>query len=160
MVAMNFSGPLRRITFKGQIQEFVATMQMAVNAAAESDRRYEVIIDLAEQKYTLRQMTSPDVNEVLEEEIIVENDFSESCYVDYIVFDDLERTDDNSKGYEVIAATFRAGRAGWQNGGKIVFLDRDDQPYSIIVNRLNGIITLKEGDVTFLLPKDESEVLF
>jgi hypothetical protein len=48
-------------------------MQMAVSAAAESDRRYEVIIDLTEQSYLLRQITSPDLSEVLDEEIIAES---------------------------------------------------------------------------------------
>ena len=123
-------------------------MQMAASTAAESDRRYEVIVDLTEQSYLLRQITTPDLSEVLEEEIIVENDFGDNCQVAYVEFDDGEYTNEGR-------AKFRAGHSGWQYGGKIVLLDTDEQAYSVVVNRLNRIITLKEGDVGFLVPKDE-----
>lgn len=146
---------LRKETFKAQVQEFVSTMQMAASAAAESDRRYEVIIDLAEQSYTLREITSPDLTQVLEEEIIISNSFNDKCYVDSVLFDDLVET---SADYQM--AFFRAGHAGWQNGGKIILLDEDDRPYTVLVNRLNRIVMLKEGDVELLMPKDESEVPF
>src|SRR4030042_3586599 len=79
LAVVNFSGLLRRSTFRAQANELVSTMQMAASAAAEGDRRYEVIIDIAEQGYTLRQITSPQLpSDVLEEEIIVKNDFSRS----------------------------------------------------------------------------------
>jgi prepilin-type N-terminal cleavage/methylation domain-containing protein len=143
----------RKNTFKAQVQEFVSTMQAAASAAAESDRRYEVIIDLIEQSYMLREITSPDLFEVLEEEIIVENDFSDNCQVDYILFDDGDYTNEGR-------AKFRAGHSGWQYGGKIVLLDENEQEYSVMVNRLNRIIELKEGDVGFLEPKRQDEVPF
>jgi hypothetical protein len=126
---------------------------MAANAAAESDRRYEVIIDLTEQKYMLREITSPDLTQVLEEEIIVEDEFSENCWVAYVIFDDGEYTNEGR-------AKFRAGHSGWQYGGKIVLLDEDGQPYSIVVNRLSGIIVLKDDDVEILLPRPRDEVPF
>ena len=155
LVVTNLFGLLRKNTFRAQVQEFVSTMQMAASAAAESDRRYEVIIDIAEQSYTLRQITTPDLSQVLEEEIIVENDFSDNCSVVYVLFDDLTETD---KDYQI--AKFRAGHAGWQAGGKIVLLDEDEQPYSVVVNRMNRIVTLKEGDVELLMPKSQDEVPF
>ena len=155
MAVMNLSGLLRGSTFKAQVQELVSTMQAAASAAAESDRRYEVIIDLIEQGYTLRQITSPDLSQVLEEEIIVKNDFGENCRIAYVLFDDLKGTDEDHQ-----IAKFRAGHAGWQNGGKIVLLDEDEQPYSVVVNRLNRIITLKKGDVELLMPKTKDEVPF
>jgi prepilin-type N-terminal cleavage/methylation domain-containing protein len=153
LAQMSLLGVLRRSTFKAQVQELVSTMQMAASAAAESDRRYEVIIDLTEQSYLLRRITSPDLSEVLEEEIIDENYFSDNCWIAYVEFDDGDYTNEGQ-------AKFRAGRAGWQYGGKIVLQDRNEQPYSVVVNRINRIITLRKGDVELLVPKAENEMLF
>ncbi len=153
LAAVNLSGLLQKSTFKAQAQQLVSTMQMAASAAAESDRRYELIIDPVEQRYTLRQITSTDLSQVLEEEIIAENDFSNDCRVAYIMFDDGEYIND---GW----AKFRTGHSGWQYGGKIVLLDDGQRPYSVVVNRLSRIITLKEGDVEILLPRREDEMLF
>ena len=155
LAVINFAGLLTRNTFRAQAKELVATMQMAASAAAESNRRYEVIIDLTEQSYLLREITSPDMSEVLEEEIIVENDFSHNCRVVYVLFDDLVETDEDHQ-----IAKFRAGHAGWQNGGKIVLLDENEQPYSVMVNRINRIVTLKKGDIGLLMPKRQDEVPF
>jgi prepilin-type N-terminal cleavage/methylation domain-containing protein len=155
MAMVNLFELFRRTTFRAQAEEFVSTMQAAASAAAESDRRYEVIIDLTEQSYTLRQITTPDLLEVLEEEIIVKNDFGENCRADYVLFDDLQGTDENHQ-----IARFRAGRAGWQYGGKIVLLDKNERPYSVVVNRANRTVTLKENDVELMVPKAKDEVLF
>jgi hypothetical protein len=153
LASINLFGLLRKNTFRAQAQQLVSTMQMAANAAAESDRRYEVIIDLTEQKYMLREITSLDLIQVLEEEIIVEDEFGENCWVAYVIFDDGEYTNEGR-------AKFRAGHSGWQYGGKIVLLDEDGQPYSIVVNRLSGIIVLKNDDVEILLPRPRDEVPF
>jgi Tfp pilus assembly protein FimT len=146
-------GLLRKSTFRAQVQELVSTMQMAANAAAESDRRYEVIIDIPEQRYMLRQITNPDLSLVLEEEVIVEDSFSANCRVVYVQFDDGEFTSEDR-------AKFRAGHSGWAYGGKIVLLDEKEQPYSIVVSRLNRIITLEQGNVELLWPKTKDEVPF
>jgi hypothetical protein len=157
----NIFGLLTKNTFKARIQDFISTMQMAVRTAAESDRRYEVLIDLTEQTYMLREITTPDLLQVLEEEIIVENDFSENCYVDYILFDDIDITTDESTSYTVDGtAMFRAGHAGWHYGGKIVLLDNDGQAYSVVVNRMNRTVELKEGDVDILKPRAAQDVVF
>ncbi len=153
LAVLNFSEAFARNSFKAQIQELVSTMQMAANAAAQSNRRYEVIIDLDQQNYILREITSPELSQVLEEEIIVDDDLSESCWFAYVVFDDGEFTNEGQ-------AKFRAGHSGWQYGGKIVLLDENDRAYSVIVNRLNRIIELKEGDVGFLIPKRSYEIAF
>ncbi len=150
---VNFSGVLRRYTFKAQVQEFISTLQRAASAAAESDKRYEVIIDIVQQSYMLREITSPDLSEVLEEEIIIQNDFGSGCWVAYVIFDDGDYTNE-------AAAKFRASRSGWQYGGKIVLLDSDEQPHSVVVERLNRMITLHEGDVEFLAPRSADEVPF
>jgi hypothetical protein len=144
---------LGRQRFKAQLGDFVSTMQMAATAAAESNRRFEIIIDFAEQSYMLREITSPDLSEVLEEEIIAEGNFSDNCYAAYVLFDDDDYTSDG-------IAKFRAGHAGWQYGGKIVFLDSDDQAYSVVVNRLNRTVRLEEGDVEIQVPKRVDEVPF
>lgn len=155
LVQLNIFSIFRKNTFRVQALEFVDTMQTAANAAAQSNRRYEVIINIDEQKYTLREITSPDLTQILDEEIIIENYLNDNCRFEYVLFDDLVETDQ-----EFQIAKFRAGHAGWQNGGKIVLLDENDNPYTVIVNRLNRIITLQEGDIEILLPKTKSEVPF
>jgi len=150
---MHLFGLLRKNTFRAQVQELVSTMQRAASAAAESDRRYEVIIDIPEQGYMLRQITTPDLSQVLEEEIIVEDAFSDNCRVAYVQFDDGEFTSEDR-------AKFRAGHSGWAYGGKIVLFDEKEQPYSIVVNRLNRMITLEQGDVELLEPKSKDDVPF
>lgn len=144
---------LRNNTFKAQVQDFVSTMQMAASAAAESDRRYEVIIDLTEQSYLLRQITTSDLSEILDEEIITRNSFSSGCRLAYVEFDDGDFANEGR-------AKFRAGHSGWQYGGKIVVLDEGEKPYSVVVSRMNRMIELKEGDVTLLVPKALDEVPF
>ena len=146
-------GVLTRNRFKAQVQEFVSTMQMAARTAAQSDRRYEVIIDLTEQSYLLREITSPDLSEVLQEEIIVEGNLGGNCWIAYVEFDDGDYTNEGR-------AKFRAGHAGWQYGGKIVLLDENERPYSVVVNRLDRIVKLKRGEVALLVPKAQSEIPF
>ncbi len=153
LVMTNFYGVLGKNTFRAQAQELVSAMQMAGSAAAESDRRYEVIIDLAEQSFLLRQITTPDLSHVLEEEIIVNDYFSDNCRVAYVEFDDGDWTNEGR-------AKFRAGHSGWQYGGKVVLLDEDEQPHSVVINRLSRIVTLEEGDVELLVPRRQDEVPF
>jgi prepilin-type N-terminal cleavage/methylation domain-containing protein len=153
LAQVNIFGIIRKNTFRAQLQDFVSTMQMASSAAAESERRYEVIIDLTEQSYLLREITTLDLSEVLEEEIIVKGDFGDNCWVAYVEFDDGDFTNEGR-------AKFRAGHAGWQYGGKIVLLNEDEQTYSVVVNRLDRIVRLIEGDVDLLVPKAEDELPF
>ena len=87
------------------------------------------------------------------EEIIIENDFGDNCLVVYVLFDDWDYTNQD-------IAIFRAGHAGWQYGGKIVLLDSNERPYSVVVNRINRIVELKAGDVEILFPRDKDEMLF
>ena len=153
LAQLHLFGLLRKNTFKAQIQQLVSTMQMAAAAAAESDRRYEVIIDLDEQSFLLREITTPDLTEVLDEEIIVKDRLSNNCRLVYVEFDDGDFTHEGR-------AKFRAGHSGWAFGGKIVLLDEKEKPYSVIVNRLNRIIKLEEGDVRLLEPKYKDDLVF
>ncbi len=153
LAQVHLFGLLRKNTFRAQVQEFISTMRMAAATAAESDRRYEVIIDLAEQSFLLRQITSPDLSQVLEEEVIIADSFSNNCRVVFVEFDDGDYTNEGR-------TKFRAGHSGWQYGGKIVLLDENEQEYSVVVNRLSRIITLGKDDVELLVPKRQEDVPF
>ncbi len=156
LAMVNFSGLLTRSTFRAQAYELVSTMQSAVSAAAESGRKYGVIINIDEQSYTLREITSPELYGVPEEEeIIITNQLGQECRISYIQFDDWTGTDE-----DIFRVHFIAGPSGWQYGGKIVLLDRNEEPYSVVVNRINRIVTLEEGDVELLVPRTKDEVLF
>jgi prepilin-type N-terminal cleavage/methylation domain-containing protein len=146
---MNIFTMLRKNTFKGQVQLFISTMQSAITAAAQSDRRYEFIVDLTNQSFMLRQITTPDLSQVLDEEIIVDENLNQNCRITYVEFDDGDYTYDGR-------AKFRAGHAGWAYGGKIILVDNNDKEYSVVVTRMNRIVTLENGNYQLLkpVPKD------
>jgi len=150
IAVLSFSGLAGRSRFEVEARQLASILRMAVTAAAESDRKYEVIIDIGQQSYTLREITSPDLSQVLEEEIIETRELGENCRLLYVQFDDMERSDEGTDD----TAMFRAGQAGWQYGGKIVLLDSAGNEYSIVVNRLTRTIELEQGDVEFLVPRE------
>jgi len=151
---VNLSGVLRRATFSGTAEEFMSVLRTAVTAAAESDRRYEVVLDLPQQTYLLREITTLDLDEAIpDEDILLEGSFGPKCRVSYVQFDDLEST-------YADRAKFRVGRTGWQYGGKIVLLDEEDQPHTILVHRLNRTVERVEGDAALALPMDKESMLF
>lgn len=156
MTQLHLFGLLRKSTFRAQTQELVSTMQMAASAAAETGRRYEIKIDIAEQEYELKQITGSEINvdnpDETPGEIIVQNNLTENCQLVYVWFDD--GVDTNTRAW------FRVGPSGWQNGGKIVLLDEKDQPYTIVVNRINRIVVLEEGDVELLEPRSKNDLPF
>jgi competence protein ComGC len=153
LVQVNLFGTLRRSQFEAEVQSFVSAMQMAASAAAESNRRYEMIIDLTEQTYLLREITSSDLSQVLDEEIILTGQFGENCRVVYVEFDDGTFTNEGK-------AKFRAGHAGWHYGGKIIFLDEGEQSHTVLVSRITPIIDVVEGDPVLMTPKGKDEVPF
>ena len=139
--------------FRSQVEDFVSTMRMATTAAAQSDRRFEVIVDIREQSYLLREITSSDLSEIYEDEVISLQPFGSRCRVAYVEFDDGDYTNEGR-------AKFRIGHAGWQYGGKIVLLDDNEQPYSVVVSRLSRTVELIRGDVELLTPKRQEDLLF
>lgn len=154
MVAqVNLFGMLRKSEFSAQVQGFVSTMQMAASAAAETGRRYEVILDIGQQSYLLRQITSSDLADIKEEEIIAEGQFGNNCRIVYVAFDDGEATNEGE-------AKFRAGHAGWQYGGKVVFMDNAEQSHTVAVGRLTPVVELIQGDPELMKPKAKDEVPF
>jgi prepilin-type N-terminal cleavage/methylation domain-containing protein len=153
---VNLFDVLRRNTFKAQVQDFVSLMQMAASHAAESGNRYEMIIDLSDQSYLLRELTGSDLTApVQEEQIIAQGALQGNCRIAYVEFDD--GTYANTSGERT---RFRAGHAGWQYGGKVVFLDESEHPYAVIVNRVTPIVQLIEGDPPLMTPKAKEEVPF
>jgi type II secretory pathway pseudopilin PulG len=153
LVQTNLFGTLRRSRFKADVQQFVSALQMAASAAAESSRRYELIIDVSEQTYLLRQITSSNLAEVLDEEIILDGQFSDTCRIAYVEFDDGTFTNEGK-------AKFRAGHAGWHYGGKVVFLDESEEPHTVLVSRITPIVEVVDGDPALMTPKGKDEVPF
>ena len=157
LTTFSLSAVSTRSKFEKGAYTFINVLKMAQNAAAESDRRYAVILDFDEQTYTLRQFASLDLETIPPEEaIITTGNFTDQCYLDYVLFDDFEDTMDE----EAYEARFYAGHSGWQYGGKIVLLDANGNPYSVIVNRLSRVITLQPGDVEILAPQYQEDVPF
>ncbi len=152
--------------FKRQAREFINILQLAQNTAAESDRRYAVTLDFDEQTYTLRQFATLDHESILEyEPIITEGYFTDEFFLDYIIFDDGVDTRYPDEGEEVFRIWLMAGHSGWQNGAIIVLSDIDDNPYSIILNRLSRTIAFYPDayeleDCGFLIPKEKNEMRF
>ena len=128
---------------------------MAATSAAETGRRYEVILNFSEQTYILRQITTGLVaaEDILEEEIILTGEFNDEFQLLYVMFDDGESTNE-------APALFRAGMAGWQYGGKVIISDGEGNAYSIVINRLSRMIRLEYGDVEILMPRSPDEVVF
>jgi len=161
LAMINLTDSVYRNTFRASAQRLVSLMQRAAAAAHQNGKRYEVIIDLVEQNYVMREISSSNLSDVLEEEIIASDDLPDRCYVSYVEFDDPEEdvvTIEEST--ETLQAKFRAGPAGWQYGGKIVLLDRNDNPHSIIVSTLSRVVKLEQGDVPILMSKRKDELPF
>ena len=156
MAQIHLFGLLRKNTFRAQVQELVSTMQMAASSAAETGRRYEIIIDITEQSYGLKNITGSEIYvdkpDETPGEMIVQNYLTDNCRLIYVWFDD--GIDTNARAW------FRVGPSGWQNGGKIVLLDEKEQPYSIVVNRTNRIVKLEQGDLELLEPKPKDDLPF
>lgn len=161
-VSLSFPAILSRKQFESQAEALIRVLKMAQNAAAESDKKYAVNLDFEEQTYTLRQYTKADWEVILDEEpVIFEGYFTEQCYLEYVIFDDGTDTREPLEGSVMVGAWFYASRTGFQNGGNIVLLDSDGNPYTVIVNRLSKVISLMPGDgYEIPLPKETYELPF
>jgi hypothetical protein len=146
------------LRFKRQAEELVRVFQMAYNAAAENDRRYAVVLDFTEQSFVLREFKSLDLETMDPDEAIIQTTyFSEALTLDYVLYDDL----DDTRDYEnMTQARFLAGHSGWQNGGKVVLLDEDGMPWTILIHRFAKPVELFKGDVDIDLPQDAEDVPF
>ncbi|MGB8227135.1 MAG: hypothetical protein WCE45_09790 [Sedimentisphaerales bacterium] len=155
MAMMNLSDVLSRNSFKGRAYDIVKLCQMAATSAAETGRRYEIIINFAQNSYTLREIMTGlvAVEDIEEREIIETGQFSDRFQLSYVMFDDGEWTNE-------APALFRVGKTGWQYGGKIVITDENGKVYSIVVNRLSRMINILDGDAVILVPRSEDEMGF
>jgi len=141
-------------------QQFMRALKMALNASAESGQRYAVVMDFDEQMYALMPYATLDKDQILAEQpVLMTGKFHEDFQLSYVRFDDAQDT----RNWDVSQASYfrvwlMAGRGGWQNGAKIVVLDREGNPYTIITNRFSKVITLLPGDMDILEPVEN--VLF
>lgn len=153
--------------FKREVQSLVDVLQMAQDAAAQSDRRYEVVLDRELQGYIFREFigfTSLEDEMPLEDpevEAIQKTFFSQAVFLDSIDYDYLTQQEEE----EIRAGRdrffrFVTGRPGWQAGGKIVLLDEHDRPWTIVVHRFAKPVELVEGDEPLWLPLEEKDVPF
>ena len=156
IAALNLTGSMHRQDFKGTVESFVSTLRLAASGSLKGDRRFEIVIDLADQTYLLREITTDDLSEVLDEEIVSVDSFGKNCRVEYVEFDDGTFNRDDGDGMQIDRVRLRVGRFGWQYGAKIVLMDRQEQPYSVLINRLNRQIRVVPGDVTLPGPKEKA----
>jgi type II secretory pathway pseudopilin PulG len=165
IVAVKLLPGFERATFKREAYEIIDALKMAQNAAAQSNRRYGVFFDLLEpQNYSLRQINVLEdlANDAIpdEEMVLATKILSERCEIAYIRFDDGDDTRDEGENLLDLKTHFVAGRSGWQNGGKIVLLDKKGNPYSIVINRIGRMITLMEDDVDIFFLEAKKDVPF
>lgn len=148
--------------FKRQADQLVNTFQMACNAAAQSDRRYAVILDFSEQAFILREFQTLDLETMDPDEAIIQTGyFSEALTLDYVMYDDMEDTRDSENVTEV---RFLAGKSGWQYGGIVVLLDDEGMPWTIAIHRFAKPVELLKGewdlDSLGMLPQYKEDVSF
>jgi prepilin-type N-terminal cleavage/methylation domain-containing protein len=153
IAATNLKGVITKYSFKAKSQGLISALEAAVTSAGQNNKRYEVIIDIPQQSYLLREISSSNLADVLDEEIIAQEDFGYNCRISYVLFDDGQYTNEDR-------AKFRASRAGWQFGGIIVLIDSDGQSWSIIVDRLSNIVRLQEGEAKIVWPRSKDELPF
>ena len=153
MAATNLKGVITKNSFKAKSQGLISALEAAVTSAGQNNKRYEVIIDIPQQSYLLREISSSNLADVLDEEIIAQEDFGYNCRISYVLFDDGQYTNEDR-------AKFRASRAGWQFGGIIVLIDSNGQSWSIVVDRLSNIVRLQEGEAQIVWPRSKDELPF
>jgi prepilin-type N-terminal cleavage/methylation domain-containing protein len=153
LAATNLKGVIVKNSFKSKVGGLVYAIEAASTAASQSHKRYELIIDIPQQSWLLREITLPDLSEVLEEEIITGEEFGSNCRVWYVLFDDGDYTNKER-------AKFRASRSGWQFGGIIVLLDENEQPWSIVIDRLSNIARLEPGEAQIIWPRSKDDLPF
>ena len=153
LAAPNFKGVITKNSFKAKSQGLISALEAASTSAEQSGKRYEVIIDIPQQSFLLREISSSNLADVLDEEIIAAEDFGVNCSVSYVLFDDGQFTNEDR-------AKFRASRSGWQFGGVIVLLDSEGQPWSIVIDRLSNIVRLEPGEAQITWPRSKDELPF
>ena len=150
---MNMSGLVGKSQFQSKAQKLINLMQMACESAEKTDVKYEVLFDLSQQFYQLSEINISNVNDLTDSNVIETGEFTDDFILSYVQFDDLESTTED-------VAVFRAGRTGFQFGGKIVIIDSQGQPYSLIISRINCKAELIKGDADLVMPRDKDDLPF
>jgi type II secretory pathway pseudopilin PulG len=156
------SGNSNKVKFRKQAEQFIHTLKLAQNAASQGDQRYGVMLDFDENTYALRPFSHLDKERTIEEEpLLADGTFTENFWLDYVLFDDGTDTRDwNIEEADYFIVWLMAGRTGWNNSAKIVILDSEGEPHSIMTNRMSGKIELIEGDAYLPEPRDKRDVPF
>lgn len=165
MAMLNYTPVFGRAKFKQRAQDLTNMFELAYRASRESDTRYAVILDFDEQMYILRQYRSLDFSAIDEEEAVLQvGYFDEQFQIEDVIFDDGESTLNRSDDEDILQlrAIFYAGRSGWQYGGKIILLDQDGNPWSLLVDRFSPVVRIERGDieVQMLEPIRSDEMFF
>ncbi len=156
MALLNLTGIAFSSRFSTETTELLSTLRQAYAAGMQSNKRFEVKLDLAQQTYLLRELTPANYGQPAQsDEILTSRQLSEHCRLIYVEFDDGVVATNTGDENEFNVANFRAGRAGWQKGGKILLADASGNEYSMIINRLTGEIKLQKGDVAILVTLDD-----
>lgn len=159
---LSFGAMWGNLRFKQQAEDLVNVFQMAYNAAAQSDRRYAVVLDFTEQGYVLREFKSLDLQTMDPEKAVLQTGyFSKELTIDYVTYDDEEDTRDAEN---VTEARFLAGKSGWQFGGLVILRDDEGRAWTIVIHRFARPVELLEGewdlDSLGMLPQDKQDVRF
>lgn len=163
---ISYSAVWGNLKFKRQAQELVNAFQMARNGAATSNRRYQICLNRTEQGYVFREYTETQIvydeeifqnalagvygDSLIEVKYFSKHMILENVEYDYYTKEELALDLESQDVYHFIA-----GRSGWLCGGRILLLDADGQPWTIVIHRLGKPAELFEGDVGFLLPQDD-----
>ncbi|MHC4551234.1 MAG: pilus assembly FimT family protein [Planctomycetota bacterium] len=164
---ISYSAMWGSMRFKSEVGELVNILQMAQDAAAQSHRRYEVILDRDLQGYVFREFKGYSI---LDDEMPLEDPnveaiqktfFSRAVYLkdveyDYYTQDELDALSDQNVNF----FRFVTGRPGWQAGGKIVLLDEHERPWTIMIHRIAKPVELIEGDELIWPPQEAQDVPF
>ena len=167
VATISYSAMWGSLRFKREANELVNLLQMAQDAAAQSDRRYEIILDRDSQGYLFREFigfTILDDERPLEDnnvEAIQKTFFSKAVYVEYVEYDFMtEEEEETLAEQDPSYFRFVTGRPGWQAGGRIVLLDDRDRPWTIVIHRFAKPVELFEGEVPIWLPQEAENVPF
>jgi type II secretory pathway pseudopilin PulG len=149
---LSYSAVSGNMYFRRKADNLVAILQMAVNTAQQSDRRYVVELSFKEQTWLLREMLPADAEVYAQDQAVIKSGFfDDRFFLDYVLYDDGLDTRVPREGEITTVAELVAGHGGWQYGGKIVLRDEDGNPWSIVFYRIGKPVELVPGDVDILV---------
>ncbi len=162
---ISYSAMWGSLKFKREVRELVNIFQMAQDAAAQSDKRYEIILDSDAQGFVFREFigfTVLDDERPLEDDnvdAIQKTNFSDAVYLKFVEYDYYTEEEEVLLAVEKINFyRFVTGRPGWQAGGRIVLLDENDRPWTIVTHRFAKPVELIEGYESIPEPRNREDM--